>query len=308
MVISVLFALMLFLTATANNYNSTRTQIGRTTETYSHTLENVPIDIKYDSDKYFISGYSYETEVYLTSTNRLKLDSEINSDTRKFKVVADLTHLNEGTSKVTLQVKDLPDDVAATVSPVSMSVTIGKKKTKKFPVKVVFDDEDFEDSYELIDYKIDQSEVEVTSDEATIDQIDYVVAKLPDSIRLSTDYDGEVTLQAVTSSGMILPAVVEPAKANLRVRVNQLNKTVPVRVEYIGNLDSSLSDIKYEASLQSVTIFGTQEALDAVSEIIAKVDISNVTKDVTQTVLLMDDRVIVSPTTMDVRLSVVKKK
>ena len=73
--VSILLSVLLFLSATASNYSKTGSQVSGMTETYTHTLTNVPIDIKYDSDKYFISGYSYETEVYLTSINLVKLDS-----------------------------------------------------------------------------------------------------------------------------------------------------------------------------------------------------------------------------------------
>ena len=57
------------------------------------------MDIKYDSDKYFISGYSYDAEVYLTATTQLALTTETSSDTRHFKLVADLSNLGQGTSQ-----------------------------------------------------------------------------------------------------------------------------------------------------------------------------------------------------------------
>ena len=125
-IVSIFFSLILFFTSSYNQYNQAGTQISRVTETYKHTLTEVQIDIKYDSDRYFISGYSYETKVYLTSTNRVKLDSEINSDTRKFKVVADLKDIETGTVKVPLQIKDLPDEMTATATPSKITVTVGK--------------------------------------------------------------------------------------------------------------------------------------------------------------------------------------
>ena len=173
------------------------------TETYTHTLTNVPIDIKYDSDKYFISGYSYETEVYLTSINRVKLDSEINSDTRSFKVVANLTKYGEGTQTVPLKVTNLPTGVTATASPSHISVTIGKKKTKTFAVKGEVDSNQIASGYELKKVSTDLSEVEVTSDESIINQIDHVVAKLPESEVLDSDYSGRVALQAVAADAHI---------------------------------------------------------------------------------------------------------
>ena len=91
------------------------------------TVESVPVDIKYDSDKYFISGYSYDAEVYLTATTQLALTTETTSDTRHFKLVADLSNFGPGTSHVPIQVKNLPDGMSAQVSPSTLTATIGKK-------------------------------------------------------------------------------------------------------------------------------------------------------------------------------------
>ncbi len=54
-----------------NNTNARQTK----TETYTNTVVNVPIDIQYDSDQYFISGFSSEVTVFLTGSNRVTLAS-----------------------------------------------------------------------------------------------------------------------------------------------------------------------------------------------------------------------------------------
>lgn len=218
---SLFFAIILFLTANAGNYNKSGTQISKVTETYTHTLNEVPIDIKYNAEKYFISGYSYEAKVYLTSVNRIKLDSEINNDTRKFKIVADLQGIETGTMKVPLKIKDLPDGMTATVNPKSIAITIGKKKSKKFHIEPVVTEEQIKSGYSLKNMTLDITEVAVVSDEATIDQIDHVIARLPENEVLSSDYTDKVTLQAVASNGTILPTVIDPAKATLTVTLKK---------------------------------------------------------------------------------------
>ena len=116
MVVALFLAVTLFFTAwSGNTQNKNNSSIA--SNTFTKTVESVPVDIKYDSDKYFISGYSYETEVYLTSINRVKLDSEINNDTRSFKVVADLSNLGEGTQTVPLKVTNLPSGVTDVAFP-----------------------------------------------------------------------------------------------------------------------------------------------------------------------------------------------
>ena len=292
--VSIFFAILLFLTANSVNYGS-RNQTTGLLQTYNHTLENVPIDIKYDSNKYFISGYSYDTEVYLTSTNRVKLDSEINNDTRHFKVVADLSNAKEGTNKVPLEIKDLPSGVSAEASPTTINVTVGKKKTKTFKVVGKVSDNQIADGYKLKKISTSASEVEVTSDESTIEQIDHVVAVLPENQVLSKDYSGSVTLQAVSENGKILPSIIDPTKK------------VPIIVELTGQINSSLSDIRYELATKEVLIYGKQENLEKISYIKAKVNISDVTKDTTKTIPLAADNLKISPAKVTVKLTAKKK-
>lgn len=305
--VSLVFALLLFFTAKTTAYNSANGRVNRLTETYTHTLENVPIDIKYNSEEYFISGYSYEAEVYLTSTNRIKLDSEINPDTRKLKVVADLTNVAEGTTKVTLEVKDLPADVTADVRPATMTVTLGRKVTKTFPVEVDIAPEQIHSSYYLRSVDLVTQVVEVTTDEGTLAQIAKVVAKLPDDVVLSQSYHDGLILQAVSETGTVLPGIISPAKAEASVRVRKLTKTVPLVVELTGTLDPSLDNIQYELGLSEVIISGSQEDLDATEQVVVKLDMTNIKKDTRKTVTLSADKVTVTPEVVDVKLTVTKK-
>ncbi len=303
---SIFFALILFLTAYAANSRSGGSTTGFG-QTYSHTLENVPIDIKYDSDKYFISGYSYEAEVYLTTTNRIKLDSETNEDTRHFKVVADLSNLSEGSHKVKLQLTNLPSEVSGEVSPQTMSVTIGKKKTKTFKVEGIVSPDQVASGYSIKEIKTGVTEAEVTSDEATINQIDHVVAVLPEEQTLSANYSKPVTLQAVSAEGKILPSIISPTKTSLSVKIAELSKTVPVAVEITGQLNKNVSAVTYELQTKEVTIYGKQTDLDKISKVTAKVDVSDVSKDTTKSVSLSADNVKVDPEKVNVKLTVKQK-
>ena len=52
------FRLHLFIYATLTNYQNSNSARQVRTETYTNTVLNVPIDIQYDSDQYFISGFT----------------------------------------------------------------------------------------------------------------------------------------------------------------------------------------------------------------------------------------------------------
>ena len=68
---SLLFACVLFIYATSINYQNNTNARQLKTETYTNTVVNVPIDIQYDSEQYFISGFSSEVTVFLTGSNRV---------------------------------------------------------------------------------------------------------------------------------------------------------------------------------------------------------------------------------------------
>lgn len=305
--ISISFSVLLFLTANSALYSHSGTHINRLTETYTHTLENVPIDIKYNNEEYFISGYSYDVEVYLSSTNRIKLDTEINADTRNFKVVADLTKLSEGTTKIPLEIKDLPSDVTADLRPDSMEFTLGKKATKSFPIQLEVDDNQVATGYTITGSELELDSAEVTSDEATIELIDHLVAKLPSDTVLNRDYQDSVILQAVSGTGTVLPGVISPSRVEAEISLKKLTKTVPVAVELIGELDSSLDNINYELGLTEVVVSGSQEALDATDFVSLRLDISDIRRDMRKTVSLSSPNVTVTPEVIDVKFTVKKK-
>lgn len=306
-IISLFFSLLLFLVAKGTTYNASGTQLSRVTETYSHTIKSVPIDIKYDTNKYFISGYSYEAEVYLTSTNRIKLDSEINEDTRHFKVVADLSNVKPGTTNAKLKVVGLPRDMNAAVNPKNIAINIGKKASKTFKVKSTIAPDQVADGYQVDSVDIGVSEVTVTSNESTLEQIDHVEAILPSDKVLSSDFNGTVNLQAVAADGTILASIVDPAKTQIKVSVKKLTKEVPINLSVTGVLSDKLSNINYKLSQETVIVSGTQEELDATDSVEGTVDITGVSKDISKTVSLSASNVTIVPQTVTVKLTTTKK-
>lgn len=304
--VSVFFAILLFLSAVSNSNNAS-SQKNNPVETFTQSITDVPIDMKYNSDKYFISDYSYGSQVYLSSTNRVKLDSEVNGDTRHFKIVADLTNSKPGKVSVPLKVSNLPFGLTAKVTPDRLTVTIGRKKTKSFPVTGGVDPKQIVSGYEIASITSTDKRVEVTSDESKIDLIDHVVAKLPDNVKLSSDYNDTVTLQAVSADGTILASSINPAKTDLEVKIKKISKTVPVSVLMTGQMSDRVSEIQPRLSRQTVVISGPREVLDTINEVTAKVDITDVTKSTSKTVTLSEESVTIEPSSLNVQLTVKKK-
>ena len=223
--LSIFLALLLFFYATTTNYkNSESSASNNESETYIHTLSGVPIDIEYDTNKYFISGFSSTVAVELRGSNRVLLQRESDESTRTFQVIADLRELTDGTQTVTLQLANLPPGVSATLAPDAITVKIGKKVSQSLAVEGVIYSNQLASGYSVSKVTVDVSSVKVTTDEETMAKIDHVEAVAVDISNLDSNYSGTAKLQAVDSDGNALPVVLSETEANIQVVVTQKNK------------------------------------------------------------------------------------
>ena len=220
--LSIFLALLLFFYATTTNYkNSESSASNNESETYIHTLSGVPIDIEYDTNKYFISGFSSTVAVELRGSNRVLLQRESDESTRTFQVIADLRELTDGTQTVTLQLANLPPGVSATLAPDAITVKIGKKVSQSLAVEGVIYSNQLSSGYSVSKVTVDVSSVKVTTDEETMAKIDHVEAVAVDISNLDSNYSGTAKLQAVDSDGNALPVVLSETEANIQVVVTQ---------------------------------------------------------------------------------------
>ena len=222
---SLLFACILFIYATSINYQNNTNARQTKTETYTNTVVNVPIDIQYDSERYFISGFSSEVTVFLTGSNRVTLASEMQESTRKFKVVADLSDLKEGQHEITLNIEGLPSGLTATIEPQRVTAKIGKKMTKKFDVSVTIPDKQIAPGWNLSHVTFSEDEVSVTSDQDTLAKIDHVEAIFPEGDLLNNTYTATVSMKAVDSEGNDLPVIISPSELYMKVELKQTSSS-----------------------------------------------------------------------------------
>ena len=219
---SILIAFLLFFYATTTNYKNTVSSTqSQAKETYTNTVNNVPIDIEYDSEKYFISGFASTVTVDLIGSNRLILQRETDEATRTFQVKADLRELEEGTHMVKLQVLDLPTGVSANLTPVNLSVKIGKRASKNFTVTGKIYETQLAVGYSVSKITVGTTTVKVTSDEETLAKVTGVEAVITDVSDLSQNYTGTATLQAVDAQGQILPVVFSQEVTSMQAIISK---------------------------------------------------------------------------------------
>ena len=218
-VTSVFFSSLLFINATSVNFQNNSSARQVSSETYTNTLTNIPIDVK------FVSGISSEVTVFLKGSNRVALASEMQASTRKFKVVADLSDLKEGQHEITLNIEGLPSGLTATIEPQRVTAKIGKKMTKKFDVSVTIPDKQIAPGWSLSHVTFSEDEVSVTSDQDTLAKIDHVEAIFPEGDLLNNTYTATVSMKAVDSEGNDLPVIISPSELYMKVELKQTSSS-----------------------------------------------------------------------------------
>lgn len=215
---SLFFAFVLFVYATSTNFQNSTTVRQVKSETYSNTIPNVPIDIQYDNNQYFISGFASEVSVILTGANRVTLASEMQESTRKFKVTADLKDASEGTIEVPLTIENLPNGLTAVATPQKITVKVGKKvRRDNMTVVPQIEQSQIDSKLQIDSVTVSNERVSVTTDQETLTKIDRIIAVLPTSERITGNYTGSVPLQAIDRNGVALPVVITPFDTIMKI-------------------------------------------------------------------------------------------
>jgi YbbR domain-containing protein len=309
--VSLVFALVLFFNANITSLSSGGSSSGSNTEAYSATVKDIPIEIQYDSKNFFISGYESTATVYLSSYNRVRIDSESNPDTRTFKVIADMTkNTVEGTYEIPLRFVESSVGVNGQVDPSQISVTLEKKTVKEFPVKAVVPSKLLPDGYSIGKVTLEKDTVKVTTGAETMKKIDHVEAVVPSDTMLDQDFDDAVTLQAVDAQGNVVPAEIDPKMINVDAVIHKPSKTVPVVYQFADKTNASKYTVETITPAE-VKVSGALDDLAKVQNVLAHIDLGKIdsdqlNKDMVVNATVTAENVLVTPNKVSVKLKVNK--
>ncbi|MGY3765957.1 CdaR family protein [Vagococcus vulneris] len=271
--LALFFALLLYFNANTPNGGTEQTTGLNDLEA---TAINVPVNVTYNQDKYFISGYDKTVSVKLSSANKILLDKESNSETRSFSVVMDLTNYKEGTYEVPLEVVSKPASIKAKVSPEKVHVTIEKRKQNTFQVEPAIDGNIFAQGYEKQEAKAEPPIVEISAGNNAINQIDRVIAGVSDKQDVSSDFTESVKLYAINKKGETLDVQIKPETVKVSVTVTAPKKKVKVNPVQTGTIPQGIKDYTFSIKNSEVEIEGPRAVLDEISGIDLKIDTSNI--------------------------------
>lgn len=297
-ILSLFFAILLYYNA--NSFAISNKQVNTITELEA-TAENVPVNVTYNQDKYFISGYKESVSVDLTSNNKILLDKESNAETRGFSVVMDLTKYSVGTHEVPLEIVGLPNSVKGSIKPSKLSVVIENKDSNMFKVEPAIDNKIYQEGYSTKEATIDPTMVKVSGAESSIKEIDRVIAGVSERSNVTGNFSEKVQPYAVNKAGEPLNVKIEPETVSVNVKVNVPSKRVKVTPVQSGTIPKGIKDFTFTIKDDMVDIEGPKEVLDEINGIELKIDTTNIRETTTSSyAVVVPNGVKVTPETVSV--------
>ncbi len=250
----------------------------------SKVLNNVPINARYNSETFELSGLPTACEVVITGDAA----SVNNAASKKGYCQLDLEGYIEGTHTVKLKGIGYGDNVTTIISPSEVTISLKKKTTMQFELTYDFINQNQMDSrYILSEPSFTQgTKINIRASGDTLNSIALVKA-LIDVSGVTGDFSVEAPLVAYDKNGQAVNAEIVPSSVTATVKVSSPSIEVPIRLNPIGNVPLGLAiDTAQIIDHQTTRIYGPENILNSIKEVYVNFDMSTVTENVDRELML----------------------
>ena len=251
---------------------------GVTTARSIDIIQDVPVIVqKNESDE--VIGYDETVNIQLIGNFT---DIQLAKLTSNYQVYLDTTSYSEGVAEVRYTTSGFSSRLEVSVIPESAEVTISPIRSQTFDLSSwIVGKETLDTSISLGEPVLAFNEVEVRAGQATLDQIDRVVARI-DVTNLNQSVDGaSANIVALDASGRELDVQIEPSTVRYSLDVVENAKDVPIRAEIVGSVQDGYAIADYALSAATVKVFANPDVLESIDEIVLPIDVSGLNRSQT---------------------------
>ncbi|MRH43825.1 hypothetical protein GH741_14195 [Aquibacillus halophilus] len=268
--ISLALAILLFTTVSLseNSRQSADTGVGDFWSSSDETqvLDDIPVNIQIDQEKYVVSGVPSTVSVTLQGPNSSVTST---STQRNFDVFVDLEGFDPGTYMVELEHSGISNNLDVYIEPKEVEVTIEERAVDQYDITVDYINEDqIEPGFEVVEGTTNPVQVTITSSKNVIEKI-ATVKVFVNLQGVDEPIDGrEVPVKVYDSEGNELNnARIEPSVVEVTVDVQSPSKVVPIEVTTTGEVQDGITINTITPNLSEVRIFAPEDVLATIEEI-----------------------------------------
>lgn len=255
---------------------------------YAEILYDQPVTATYNEEAYVVEGLPETVDITLVGQKRhIFLAKQSPSG----EVTVDLTGLEPGQHKVTLKYTQQLSSIDYRLDPSTVTVTIyDKVSTTKSLTYDILHQDNLDSKLNIESVELERSEVIVKGAEYKLDEVATVRA-LVDVDNLPTQEAGEITLEdvplvAYDADGEIVDVEIVPSTVTAKVTITSPSKEIPIEIVPTGDIAFGKAIKSLSSSIDTVTVYGSEEALDNLDSLEVEVDVTGLEDDKEYTVTL----------------------
>lgn len=241
-------------------------------------IDNVPVKILVGED-YEVTGAPETVTVQLIGDYASIQWAKV---MKNFSVVLDAQDKEPGDYKINYRQEGFSSALDVKIMPETANINISEKQTRSFALNYMFvNQQEMDNAFTLKKPLLAFLEVDVTAGETTLNRIDKVVAKIDVKDIKQSIVNGEAPIVALDANGNELKVKFDQSIVKYDLEVVSYSKTVPIRLETIGDVNSEYVLTSLKPSIDTVTIYGLEEHLKDITEVVASVDVDGKTSNST---------------------------
>lgn len=243
------------------------------TSIQADVLVDVPLEVYYDDTNLIVSGLPETVDVRIEGPMSIVLQTKLLKD---YKVFVNLEDLLIGKHSVTIQTENFSEKLDVTIEPETVNVTIEEKVTQEFKIEPELNNRQIADGYVLDNMEVSPQKVMVTGAKSIIDSISYVKANVKTENSISESFKQSTGVIVLNRDLNKLDVVIEPQNVEVAVNVKAYTRELPIVLEING--DEEANNIESLSLSQStIVLTGPKATLDALEEVVAQIDVTNIT-------------------------------
>jgi YbbR domain-containing protein len=282
-IVGLMLAFILYLSVNFDDIQKTANNNNGNSQNAIETIQDVPLEVFYDRENLEVSGLPDTVNVTVEGSKAIVQQAK---QVKDFRVYVDLNDIGIGEHQVDINIDNISEKLKVKLDPEFVNISVQEKVTEEFTIEPQFNESILSNGYEAEGLAVDPKTVKVTGSKDEVERIAYVIATLDLDEEINENVTREARVQVLDREYNKLDVQIDPEVVDVTVSVVNKSKSVPVTIKQKGSLPEGTTLESISVEPKEATIFGRQDVLDTVEELLAEIDLSKITKDSTITVPL----------------------
>lgn len=250
-------------------------------DSYAEVLHDQKVEAMYNTETYVVEGLPETADVTLIGR---KIDMYLAKQLSKGTVTVDISNLEAGTHKVSLNYESGINSINYNVSPSNVTIIVYPKvSTTKNATIDTINKEKIDSKLSISNVTIDQQEIIIKGAEHKIKEVATVRA-LIDLSKLIDPEVGVMSLEnvpliAYDNNGQTVDVEMVPSKVNATINIDSPKKEVPIKVIPVGEVKFGKAISSITSSETKITIYGSEDVLKEIEYFPIEVEVTNLSSN-----------------------------